>query len=199
MLLTGSSSSAVSMALLVLLSSPQNSLARAPGSQDVVASIQQIQDAVKALQQLIQEDNWSTYAVIDAEGRAGSTDAARRILGGIAPQSGSAAIDAAKNTPLYRIDIAFLAVRKAVIMDDDDENDSKWTTNLDLDRFEEIAERVNYIVQKCDGNFYSVLFAMKGTDMIQDIFNETKGLIKEGIQDLEAMIQLLKDAGAPGI
>ena len=34
---------------------------------------------------------WSSYAVIDSEGRAGNIDAARRILGGAAPQRGEAA------------------------------------------------------------------------------------------------------------
>eukprot|EP00980_Cylindrotheca_fusiformis_P029861 scaffold23975_cov132-Cylindrotheca_fusiformis.AAC.2 len=168
--------------------------ARVPGSKDVVASIQQIQDAAKDLKLL--EDNYSTeYAVIDAEGRAESTDAARRLLGGIAPQAGTAAMDAAQNTPLYRIDVAFVTVRKTVLDDDEME----WTQKLDLDRFEELADRIIYATQKADGNFYSVLFAMKGTTMIEDIFKETKQLIHQSIVDLEEMIQLLKDAGAPGI
>ena len=43
----------------------------------------QIVDASAALKKLRAE--WSTYAVIDAEGRAGNIDAARKILGGVAP------------------------------------------------------------------------------------------------------------------
>jgi len=141
------------------------------------------------------ENDWSIYAIIDAEGRAASTDGARRILGGIAPQAGSAAIDTANKTPLYRIDVAFVTVRKAVLEDDA----GRWTSSFDLDRFEELADRIIYETQKADGNFYSVLFAAKGTRMIDDIFTETKSLVKQGIVDLEEMILLLKAAGAPGL
>lgn len=135
--------------------------------------------------------------MIDAEGRAGSTDGARRILGGIAPQAGSAAIDAAKNTPLYRIDVAFVTVRKAVL--EDGEQNQQWTGNLDLELFEELADRIIYETQKADGNFYGVLFAQKGTKMINDIFMETLQLVKQGTKDLEDMVQLLKESGAPDI
>eukprot|EP00547_Thalassionema_nitzschioides_P008085 CAMPEP_0194224056 /NCGR_PEP_ID=MMETSP0156-20130528/36560_1 /TAXON_ID=33649 /ORGANISM="Thalassionema nitzschioides, Strain L26-B" /LENGTH=214 /DNA_ID=CAMNT_0038955443 /DNA_START=20 /DNA_END=661 /DNA_ORIENTATION=+ len=169
---------------------PDPSLARTPGSKDLSASIEQIQNAVSDLKQL--EKDWSMYAIIDAEGRAGSTDGARRILGGIAPQAGSEAIDAAKKTPLYRIDIAFVTVRKAVL---EDNNSSGWTTTFDLERYEELADRIIYETQKADGNFYGVLFAAKGTKMINDIFLETKSLVKQGIVDLEEMVLLLKDAG----
>ena len=172
---------------------PTPSLARAPGSTDLIASIQQIQNAVLDLKQL--ENDWSIYAIIDAEGRAASTDGARRILGGIAPQAGSAAIDTANKTPLYRIDVAFVTVRKAVLEDDA----GRWTSSFDLDRFEELADRIIYETQKADGNFYSVLFAAKGTRMIDDIFTETKSLVKQGIVDLEEMILLLKAVGAPGL
>lgn len=171
------------------------SLARAPGSKDIVASIQQIQDAADSLRHLVNDDKWSQYTVIDTEGRAGSTDGARRILGGIAPMAGSAAINAAKNTPLYRIDVAFVTVRKAILEDNADE---KWTAAMDLDRFEELADRIIYNTQKADGNFYSVLFAQKGTKMINDIFIETKTLVKQAIMDFDEMIKLLENASAPG-
>lgn len=167
-------------------------VARAPGSTDVVEAIMQIRDASLDLRKL--DNDWSLYSVIDDEGRAGSTDGARRILGGIAPQAGSAAIEVPKKTPLYRIDVAFVTVRKAAL-----EDDSGWTNNLDLDQFEELAERILYEVQKADGNFYSVLFAAKGTRMINDIFIETRKLVKQGISDLDEMLGLLKDAGAPGL
>lgn len=113
------------------------------------------------------------------------------------------AIDAAKNTPLYRIDVAFVTVRKYVLEGSGSGSDSEsadpdpWTDSFDLDRFEELADRVVYNVSKSDGNFYSVLFAMKGGKMIEDIFVETRGLVKQGVGDLEEMIGLLKSAGAP--
>jgi hypothetical protein len=167
--------------------------ARAPGSTDVRASVQQVLDARSQLKSSLL-DHWSDYASIDDEGRARSTDDARRVLGGITPQAGSAAIDAAQNTPLYRLDVAFVSIRKAVL----DGDDGTWTDHVDLDRFEELADRITYAVSKADGNFYSVLFAMKGTTMIKDIFVETKTLIQQTIVDLDAMIALLRDAGAPG-
>lgn len=177
---------------------PDNSFARAPGSKDVVASIQQIQDGAQSLKMLLTD--WEDYASIDGEGRARSTDGARRILGGIAPQAGAAAIDAAKNTPLYRIDVAFVTVRKAVLEgSDNNDKETAWRDKLDLERFEELADRVIYGTQKADGNFYSVLFAMKGTTMIADIFLETKKLVQQDIDDLDNMVRLLQEAGAPGV
>jgi hypothetical protein len=61
-------------------------------------AVEQIRDASVALRGL--QRDWAKYAIIDAEGRAGNIDAARRILGGVAPQSGAAAIEVAKKTPL---------------------------------------------------------------------------------------------------
>ena len=57
-------------------------------------------------------------------------DAARRVLGGVAPQRGDAAIEVAKQTPLYRIDGAFAAVRKAALNTDDG-----WGAALDVEEF----------------------------------------------------------------
>ena len=202
MLSTITESSAAIASILSLSLSPLTASARAPGSKDICASLLQIRDASTSLKQLLEPANWNQYTIIDGEGRAGSTDGARRILGGIAPQGGMAAIDAAKNTPLYRIDVAFVTVRKYVLegsgSDSGSDSDSDpWTDSFDLDRFEELADRVVYNVSKSDGNFYSVLFAMKGGKMIEDIFVETRGLVKQGVGDLEEMIGLLKSAGAP--
>ena len=164
--------------------------ARVPGSKDAAEAVQQIEGAFDDLRKL--RDNWGSYATIDAEGRAGSTDAARRILGGIAPQSGRAAIEVANATPLYRIDGAFSAIRQAAI-----EETIDWASNLDLVRFEELVERILFAIQKADGDFYSVLFAAKGTRMVSGIFGEAKAQVNQGIADFEELIGLLKDAGAP--
>ena len=107
-----------------LLAVPTAGLARTPGSVDVRESVDQIRDAAAALRKLRQE--WSSYAVIDSEGRAGNIDAARRILGGAAPQRGEAARLAAEATPLYRVDGAFAAIRKFALNDDDG-----WGARLD--------------------------------------------------------------------
>uniref|UniRef100_A0A7S1VY35 Imelysin-like domain-containing protein n=1 Tax=Ditylum brightwellii TaxID=49249 RepID=A0A7S1VY35_9STRA len=175
----------------ILISRP--AFARTPGSKDVTEAIHQIQDAAHDLQKL--QKAWSQYATIDAEGRAGSTDGARRILGGIAPQSGVAAIEVAKSTPLYRIDGAFTLIRNEAL----GASDESWTVALDLLTFDELADRILFAIQKADGDFYSVLFASKGTKQISGIFSEAKGQIDQAILDFEKMIVLLKDAGAPGL
>ena len=177
---------------------PQPAYARAPGSTNANEAIQQIKDGKKALETLL--DNFDTYAQIDSEGRAKSTDEARRILGGIAPQGGTVAIEVAKATPLYRIDGAFTAVRKTILdADEKSSSDDSWGLNMDLFAFEELAEKLVYELSKADGDFYSVLFASKGTTMIRDIFVEAKSLVKQGIKDFDAMLDLLRDAGAPGV
>jgi hypothetical protein len=174
--------------------------ARAPGSKDVAEAVEQIRDASEALRQL--QRDWDQYARIDKEGRA-MTDAtviARRILGGVGPMTGDGAIQMAKATPLYRIDGAFTAVRKASLdNDNDDDDESLWAANLDLELFEDIAERIVFQVQKADGDLYSVQFASKGTTQISGIYKEAKGQIDQGVVDFAAMLGLLKDAGAPGL
>ena len=72
-----------------LLAMPTAGVARTPGSEDVRESVDQIRDAAAALRKLRQD--WSSYAIINSEGRAGNIDAARRILGGVSPQRGEAA------------------------------------------------------------------------------------------------------------
>jgi hypothetical protein len=126
---------------------PTQAHARTPGSFDPVEALTQIQDASAELKRLRRE--WETYAVIDQEGRAGNIDAARRILGGVAPQRGDAAIAVAKATPLYRIDGAFAAVRKAAL---DAEPDS-WGSKLDIEDFVETSERVCFDLKKADDSF----------------------------------------------
>jgi len=178
---------------ITILSQPNAAFARVPGSLDVSESVQQIRDASLAIRKL--SNNWLDYATIDEEGRAGdNTDAARRILGGVAPQAGMAAIEIAKLTPLYRIDVAFKAVRKCALNEDE-----KWASTLDLERFEELGERINFAVQKADGDFYGVMFAAKGTTQVKQIYKEAKGQVDQGIVDLDEILLLLKDAGAPGL
>eukprot|EP00591_Stephanopyxis_turris_P008967 CAMPEP_0195527738 /NCGR_PEP_ID=MMETSP0794_2-20130614/29640_1 /TAXON_ID=515487 /ORGANISM="Stephanopyxis turris, Strain CCMP 815" /LENGTH=215 /DNA_ID=CAMNT_0040658725 /DNA_START=95 /DNA_END=742 /DNA_ORIENTATION=+ len=186
----------VSTTTLLTLTSPSPASARAPGSRDATEAITQMRDAITDLRRL--DRDWNDYATIDAEGRAGGTDAARRILGGVAPMSGAAAIESATKTPLYRIDVAFVTIRKAAL-EEDGSDALKWAADLDLERFEELADRVVYETQKADGNFYGVLFAQKGTKMIEDIFGETRGLVRQGVVDLEEMMKLLSDARAPGL
>lgn len=101
----------------------------------MLEAVVQIRDAAEALRGL--QSDWKKYAVIDAEGRAGNIDAARRVLGGVAPQRGEAAIAVAKATPLYRIDGAFAAVRKAALAADEG-----WGRNIDIEEFVRRLSRV---------------------------------------------------------
>mmetsp|Transcript_3352 Transcript_3352/g.6947 ORF Transcript_3352/g.6947 Transcript_3352/m.6947 type:complete len:250 (-) Transcript_3352:1876-2625(-) len=164
---------------------------RTPGSTDLSEAVQQVQDGAVALRTLYA--NFDNYSTIDAEGRAGNTNEARRILGGIAPQAGTVAIEVAKQTPLYRIDTALGVIRKAAL------DDVSWTAQLDLGAYEELVDRLLYALQKADGNFYSVLFAAKGTTMIRAIFDETKSLVTQSIRDLDDILKLFQEAGAPGV
>eukprot|EP00592_Proboscia_alata_P012880 CAMPEP_0194388462 /NCGR_PEP_ID=MMETSP0174-20130528/98621_1 /TAXON_ID=216777 /ORGANISM="Proboscia alata, Strain PI-D3" /LENGTH=230 /DNA_ID=CAMNT_0039179753 /DNA_START=65 /DNA_END=757 /DNA_ORIENTATION=- len=173
----------------------QSASARAPGSDDVTEAVAQIRDAALDLRQL--QKDWDLYAVVTSEGRAGNNTAgARRILGGIAPQAGDAAIEVAKVTPLYRIDGAFTAIRKAAI---DAEDKTSWEFRLDFAAFDEIAERVLFEIQKADGDFYGVNFASKGTTQLSGIYNEARAEVDKGSVDLEEMVRLLTIAGAPGL
>ena len=74
--------------------------------------------------------------LIDAEGRAGDVNPARRILGGVAPQRGQEAFDVAIATPLYRCDKAFDAVRKAALNADS----GSWLTSFDIEDFVERSD-----------------------------------------------------------
>lgn len=169
--------------------------ARAPGSGNTTEAVQQIRDAARDLRRL--QSDWNLYASVTEEGMAGNNTAgARRILGGIAPQAGVTAIEVAKVTPLYRIDGAFSVVRKAAI---DAEDTNSWSFRLDLATFEEVAERVLFAVQKADGDFYGVNFAAKGTVQVLGIYKEAKVQVDRGTIDLDKMVELLRDAGAPGL
>ena len=95
---------------------------------------------------------------------------------------------------LYRVDGAFTAVRLSSLSDDNDA-----LGDLDLESFEEIAQRIIFQLQKADGDLYSVAFASKGTTQISNIYKEAKGQVDQGVVDFAAMLGLLKDAGAPGL
>lgn len=123
-------------------------LARTPGSSDVSEAIEQIRDARAALRGL--QKGWSTYACIDGEGRACNIDSARKILGGVAPQRGDAAIAVAKETPLYRIDGAIAAVRNFAL----NAPEGSWGTALDIERFVDKGDEITFALKKADDSFY---------------------------------------------
>ena len=123
-------------------STAQPAAARRPGSEDVSEAIEQIVMATAELKRL--QGTWATYACIDNEGRACNIDAARKILGGVAPQRGDAAIAVAKETPLYRIDGAFKAVRKYAL----NAGDGSWAETLDVTAFVEKGEDINLSLKK---------------------------------------------------
>ena len=97
---------------------------------------------------------------------------------------------------MYRIDGAFNAIRKACLQGADD--DEAWSNALDLEVFEELAERIVFQLQKAHGDFYSVQFAAKRTKQITGIYKQAKAQVDQGVVDFDTMLALLADAKAPG-
>ena len=171
---------------------PRRACARAPGSEDVGEALAQIRDAAVALKSLRRD--WASYALIDAEGRAGDVNPARRILGGVAPQRGQEAFDVAIATPLYRCDKAFDAVRKAAL-----NADSGWLTSFDIEDFVERSDDIARALKKADDAFYSVTFASKGSGQLTAIYDDAKAGVDLALREFDAVLGLLARAGAPGV
>jgi hypothetical protein len=45
----------------------------------------------------------------------------------------------------------------------------------------------------------SVMFAAKGTTQISGIYQQAKIQVQQAIQDLQELLQLFREAGAPGL
>ena len=176
---------------LAAATSATPAFARTPGSEDVGEAVEQIKDGRAALVQLQQD--WSTYACIDKEGRACNIDAARKILGGVAPQRGDAAIEVAKQTPLYRIDGAFAAVRKYSL----NAADGDWGSALDIEAFVEKGEDIVFALKKTDDSFYGVVFAAKGSTMLENIYKEAKTAVDKSVSDFDEILALLRASKCP--
>ena len=172
---------------------PRRACARAPGSEDVGEALAQIRDAAVALKALRRD--WASYALIDAEGRAGDVNPARRILGGVAPQRGQEAFDVAIATPLYRCDKAFDAVRKAALNADS----GSWLTSFDIEDFVERSDDISRALKKADDAFYSVTFASKGSGQLTAIYDDAKAGVDLALREFDAILGLLAIAGAPGV
>ena len=172
---------------------PRRACARAPGSEDVGEALAQIRDAAVALKALRRD--WASYALIDAEGRAGDVNPARRILGGVAPQRGQEAFDVAIATPLYRCDKAFDAVRKAALNADS----GSWLTSFDIEDFVERSDDIARALKKADDAFYSVTFASKGSGQLTAIYDDAKAGVELAEGQVDAVLGLLASAGAPGV
>ena len=179
--------------VLGVITAPTAAQSRTPGSTDLQEALQQIRDGRAALRDL--QRDWKTYACIDDEGRACNIDVARKILGGVAPQRGDAAIEVAKKTPLYRIDGAFTAVRKAALVADED----SWVRKLDLETFVDKAEEIVFALKKTDDSFYSVVFASKGSSMLEKIYGEAKQSVDRALDDMSQILALMEQAGAPNV
>lgn len=172
---------------------PRRACARAPGSEDVDEALAQIRDAAVALKSLRRD--WASYALIDAEGRAGDVNPARRILGGVAPQRGQEAFDVAIATPLYRCDKAFDAVRKAALNADS----GSWLTSFDIEDFVERSDDIARALKRADDAFYSVTFASKGSGQLTAIYDDAKAGVDLALREFDAVLGLLASAGAPGV
>ena len=172
---------------------PAAAIARTPGSENVDEAVEQIKDGREALRRL--QNDWATYACIDKEGRACNIDVARKILGGVAPQRGDAAIEVAKVTPLYRIDGAFKSVRKFALSADD----GSWGAALAVEAFVEKGEDIVFALKKTDDSFYGVVFASKGSTQLEKIYKEARQSVDRCLGDFDEVLALLKEAGySPG-
>ena len=101
----------------------------------------------------------------------------------------------AKLTPLYRIDGAFAAVRKCVLNSDD----SSWASSIDIEEFVELGEEIVRSLKKVDDSFYGVVFASKGSVMLEKIYAEAKQSVDASVVNFETMLGLLRAAKAPGV
>ena len=128
------------------------------------------------------------------DGAAVPSSPCGKILGGVAPQRGEAAIEVAKITPLYRMDGAFAAVRKYVLSAEDG-----WAANLDIEDFVQRGEDIVFNLKRADDSFYSVVFASKGSSMLEKIYKEAKDSVDVSVKDFEAIIGALQAAKAPGV
>ena len=162
---------------------PLPAAARRPGDESIDASVAQIRDAAESLRVL--RANWAMYAVIDQEGRAGDVDAARRVLGGVGPQAGEAASRAADATPLYGLEGAFRAVRKAALRDE--------IELADLEEFVELGDAITSSVQEADDRFYSCMFAPGGSSQVGGIYDKARGSVDRALRDFEKVLAMLPE------
>jgi hypothetical protein len=160
---------------------PLPAFARAPGSRDVEASLAQLQEASAALLTLRRE--WADYTVIDKEGRAGDVDRARRILGGVNPQN------LPNPSPLYKLDGAFRAVQDAAI-----DGAFQPLSELEVEEFAEVGERIVDAVRKADYQFYGCAFAPGGTKQIQGLYDQAGEFVDRAIDDFASISKLLADS-----
>ena len=77
--------------------------------------------------------------------------------------------------------------------------DDGWGAAVDLDAFLSTTERINLALKKTDDTFYGVVFASKGTTMIQNSYNEAYKEVERSLSDFDTVLRLLGDAKAPGL
>lgn len=63
----------------------------------------------------------------------------------------------------------------------------------------ETGEQIVFALQKADDSFYGVVFASKGSTMLTKIYGEARASVDTAIADLDKVMQLLREAGAPGV
>jgi hypothetical protein len=86
-------------------------------------------------------------------------------------------------------------VRKAAL----DAGPDSWPASLDLDRFDEAGERILFAIQKADGDFYSVVFASKGSSQLTQIYKESKAQVDRSVEDFDRILRLLREARSPDV
>ena len=99
----------------------------------------------------------------------------------------------AKRTPLYRIDGAFAAVRKYAL----GAPDGDWGATLDLEVFVDKGDDIVLALKKADDSFYGVVFASKGSTMLESIYKEAKAAVDKTVKDFDEILTLLRASECP--
>lgn len=159
--------------------------ARMPGANDVESSLSQIKEGFVTLKQL--QKDWNEYTTIDKEGRAGDVDRARRILGGVSKQNEPS------TSPLYKLEGAFAAIRKASLAADEDSKDAleRQLAAMDVEEFVEATEIIAYNLQKADYQFYSCAFAPGGTRQVQELYDSSRVFVDRSVIEYAKVLSLL--------
>tara|TARA_B110000046_G_C12820254_1_gene325068 strand:+ start:50 stop:289 length:240 start_codon:yes stop_codon:yes gene_type:complete len=70
---------------------------------------------------------------------------------------------------------------------------------LDVEEFTEKGDSIVFALKKTDDSYYGVVFASKGSSMLEGIYKEAKASVDRSLIEFDEIISLLKEAQAPGV
>ena len=77
-------------------------------------------------------------------------------------------------------------MRSAALADDEG-----WGAKLDVEKFNDRGEAITFALKKADDSFYGVVFASKGSSMLEKIYKEANDAVKSSLEDFETVKKLL--------